>query len=253
MHIRPHWLALLLFTACDPGDDASSDAGSSSGGSTGDSGDSADVTPRFGCLVAPPFANGCPENRKLTVVEHASIHTEIPDNAYNGTQSSMLCLDLVVPNDPISFIERVEVSVGIRHTYVGDLVVRLFSPAGRVVTLVNRPGLAGYPDTGVPCCGDDSNLTETRPLVLRDSATTPAEAMGTMQPSSATICVEDEYAACVWQPAPDGAMGTALADYDGNLAAGTWKLCVGDSGISDLGRVFSAKLTIQRIRYDPNL
>lgn len=77
--------------------------------------------------------------------------------------------------------------------------------------------------------------------------------MANLPPNSGTICVEDGYTACAFRPAPDGGLGTALADYDGDLAAGAWKLCVSDAHQADVGRVFSAKLTIQRVRYDPNV
>jgi subtilisin-like proprotein convertase family protein len=53
-------------------------------------------------------------------------------------------LSLTVPFDPAgTFITDIEVRLWIQHTYQGDLVIEIISPAGTTVTLVSRPGLGG--------------------------------------------------------------------------------------------------------------
>ena len=70
----------------------------------------------------------------------------IPDNAYNGTLSSMV--SATIPVSTVGTLTNVQVhSVGISHTWVGDLTIKLQSPTGTIITMLNRPG-STVPDDG---------------------------------------------------------------------------------------------------------
>lgn len=128
----------------------------------------------------------------------------IPDGSPVGASS-----DLVIATDVI--LGSIEVDVTIDHTYVGDLRVQLRSPAGTVVTLLDRPGV---PVTAFGCSDDDLAITfsDTATQVLEDLCTgsTPWY----------------EGMALPAQP---------LSAFAGESSAGTWSLIVVDSGISDTG------------------
>jgi M6 family metalloprotease-like protein len=63
----------------------------------------------------------------------ASPNLEIPDNSSQGAGSAISIGDSGV-------VEDLEVSVDIRHTYIGDLVVELVAPSGQSAILHNRSG-----------------------------------------------------------------------------------------------------------------
>ncbi len=79
---------------------------------------------------------------------HVDLHQCAPDlairRAYNGTQASMACNTLAVANEPgfNTINGPVTISISMSHTWVGDLVIKLFPPAGGGYTLVSRPGTA---------------------------------------------------------------------------------------------------------------
>jgi subtilisin-like proprotein convertase family protein len=107
-------------------------------------------------------------------------------------------------------------TVGLDHTWVGDLLIQLVSPSGKVVTLASRPG--GPLNSG-------NNFCQT---VLDDGAATSIQAI-----------------------TPDGAPYTGsfkpaspLADLKGETANGTWTLFVGDNAAFDIGSVRAFSLTL---------
>jgi len=56
------------------------------------------------------------------------------------------------------------------------------------------------------------------------------------------VCKDD--AACDYKANPGKGPGINFADFTGLVAAGTWKLCVGDAGGGDTGVLDAATLTI---------
>jgi subtilisin-like proprotein convertase family protein/subtilisin family serine protease len=87
----------------------------------------------------------------------------IPDNKPAGITSTI--------NVPDSLrISQLSVTVNITHTYIGDLIVKLTSPTGTVVTLHNRTG------------GSTDNLRQTY---------TPANFNGQLSPGVWTLSVSD--------------------------------------------------------------
>jgi len=161
----------------------------------------------------------------------------IPDNGYDGTLGSMVCIDVTGEAGTISDLD---VQVAISHTWVGDLVIKLVSPTGDILTLLSRPGLSEPADDGTDCCGDSSNLDMGSPLTFDDDAAVSAEDMGAGLDGSGVICQDDGE--CTFAPAPDTGPGTNLAQFNGQDGAGTWQVCVGDSGGGDTGDFDSATL-----------
>jgi len=105
-------------------------------------------------------------------------------------------------------IADINVSVNIEHTYVGDLVITLKSPSGKVATLFKRRG------------ADGQNLTAT---MFDDEATT---AIGNGQaPFSG-----------VFQPE------SPLSTFDGGTSKGFWTLTVSDRAWWDNGTLNSWKM-----------
>ncbi len=80
-----------------------------------------------GSVVNPPDPQ--PSSSKYSVTANLSI----PDNKTAGIKSALTA-------DAIPGSRKVYVSVNISHTYIGDLVVKVTSPSGKVATLHSRAG-----------------------------------------------------------------------------------------------------------------
>src|SRR5438105_4516854 len=93
----------------------------------------------------------------ITPIGTASgLNLAIPDDGYNGTLGSMASSTITVPALAENIIRDVNAVVAINHTFVGDLTIKLQSPQGTIVTLLNRPGILTA-DDGVQAGGDSSN------------------------------------------------------------------------------------------------
>ena len=204
-------------------------------------------------ILDAPFKNQCPENQKLETVEVTMINGPIPDNGYNGTVNDPMkirCQDIVVPADPLDIVESVELTVGVNHTWVADLTMKLVHPDGmKILTLVSRPTYAEAADDGNGCCGKGPNLSSMFPLTFKNGAANDAELMGNTLQSTQTICKDDNVNPCEFKPNPGKGPGMNLDDFKGMPATGTWKFCVGDSNTSDVGNLSSVKLVIKRVKY----
>lgn len=129
----------------------------------------------------------------------------IPDN---GSVTS----DLVVAQNVT--LSDVNVRVQINHTYVGDLVVSLRSPAGTTVTLLNRPSSGDCSNDNMNVTFDDSSGFD---LQNHCPGTTPWYS-GVARPS---------------QP---------LSAFNGQSSAGTWRLTVSDNAGADTGTLVDWEL-----------
>jgi proprotein convertase P-domain-containing protein/subtilase family protein len=114
-------------------------------------------------------------------------------------------------------------TVGIDHTYVGDLKVTLTSPSGTIVTLMDRPG--GELNDGNNFCQtvlDDAGATSIQLI-------TPVGApyTGTFQPAN------------------------PLSAFNGEPAAGAWTLNVADMAFEDTGNVRSFSLDVSTLSCTP--
>jgi subtilisin-like proprotein convertase family protein len=109
-------------------------------------------------------------------------------------------------------------TVGLDHTWVGDVILTLKSPMGTTITLMSRPG-------GI--LNDGNNFCQT---VLDDAAVAPIQAItpagnpytGSFKPAS------------------------ALGTFNGQSPNGTWTLNASDRALFDTGsvRAFSLKFSV---------
>ncbi len=154
---------------------------------------------------------------------------EIPDDTYDGSIGSMVCVNVADPNTGQA-VSDANVTLVAQHSWVGDLVVKAVSPGGTVATLMSRPGLAELADDGSGCCGDSSNLSFNSPITFDDQGGgPPAEAMGGDLDTDQVVCQDDGQ--CSFASVPGAAVGAGLADFNGLFSSGgNWQVCVGDSG-----------------------
>lgn len=177
-----------------------------------------------------------------------SLGLPIVDNAYDGSLASMTCVSLAVGSVGADLVSTVELgSLGLVHGWVGDLVVKVVSPAGTVLTLLSRPGYNEPNDDGNGCCGDDSDLlydnaTGAGAISFSDLAATSAELLGAGLAGSGKACLDDGV--CAYLPAPGKGPGLALSDFYGENAVGTWQVCVGDAGSSFVGTYHQVTLSL---------
>ena len=160
----------------------------------------------------------------------------ITDDAYNGTQATMVCETVPAPNVPGASITDVNVSMGVAHTWVGDLVYKVFPPGGgAAVTLMSRPGLAETADDGTNCCGRSADLLSANVLTFDDQGGFPsAETVGTVNPVPAGS----------FTPNAGAAAPGMLAAFNGLPAnGGNFLVCAGDSGGGDVGQLCSVTMT----------
>ncbi|MFT6099243.1 MAG: subtilisin-like proprotein convertase family protein [Arenicella sp.] len=133
----------------------------------------------------------------------------IADGSGSATPGATASIDIVVPSSPGTTVTDLDFQVRINHTYVGDLIVTLTSPAGTTITLIDRPGV---PATTFGCSFDNLDLT------LDDAAGTSVET----QCNTSTPAINGTHQ-------PTG----SLAAFNGQLVSGTWVLSVTDNAGHD--------------------
>lgn len=177
----------------------------------------------------------------------------IPDDGYDGTLASMACVDYI--ETAAGTVEDVDVSATLEHTWVGDLTVKVVSPAGTIATVMSRPGGNEPSDDGVDgTFGDSSNLALTTAITYSSTnGIVDAELMGSTIDTNGIVCADDGE--CNFLPNPGSAAdsGDLSAIFDDENAAGTWQLCVGDSNGVDTGNLASADFTITAVGGGPAL
>jgi subtilisin-like proprotein convertase family protein len=178
--------------------------------------------------------------------------SEIPDATYNGTVGSMGAYAIDLSALPRGHVVRtMAVVLRISHTYVGDLTIKLRSPEGTLLTLMERPAGDGPnpgSDDGDEVGGDSSNLATALPLIFADAYPTSAEDAGKGIATDQAVCLDDQR--CAFHATPDRAGGPfGFADaFSGQQVSGVWTLLIGDSAGGDQGRVVSWELDIQHAR-----
>jgi subtilisin-like proprotein convertase family protein len=169
----------------------------------------------------------------------------IPDDAYNGTLESMVSDTILANVTAGRVVTHVTVEVALDHTWVGDLTIKLRSPAGTVLTLLNRPGSTADDNGPDAPSGDSSNLNQQTPISFDDRYETEAEEMGFGLGDNGVVCATN--ALCHFNPSPDTAASAAsfAAAFNGQLANGQWTLLVSDSAFDDTGSWDSWRLQIE--------
>jgi subtilisin-like proprotein convertase family protein len=143
----------------------------------------------------------------------AGVSVSLPVSGFTGTiDKAVFNIDGTACSSAIG-----STTVGLDHTFVGDLSATLTSPSGRTISLFNRPGGAG---------NSGNNFCQT---VFDDTAATSIQAItaggapytGSFKPA---------------QP---------LSAFAGDVGAGTWILHVTDNAFLDVGsvRAFSLDLS----------
>ena len=131
-------------------------------------------------------------------------------------------------------VESIHVELEIEHSWVGDLVVELESPAGTVVTLLSR---IGFMETGAYC--DDEECCGS-------SATFLSVNLGDAWPASIETASVPEG-----DFSPDaGATGNPgmLSAFSGEGACGTWMLRLHDAAVFDVGALHSWSLDFRALQ-----
>ena len=162
----------------------------------------------FGLAAMPAFAIVCSTDPNQA----------IPDGSGNATPGAPATANIVVPAGVTAPISDLNFQLQINHTYVGDLIVTLTSPAGTVVTLVDRPG-SPAPLGIFGCSSNNINTTlddEAATLVEDQCDASPLAIGGTHQPTG------------------------LLSAFDGESLAGTWVVSVTDNAGADTGTLISA-------------
>ncbi|HEY0133443.1 MAG TPA: hypothetical protein VGB85_05165, partial [Nannocystis sp.] len=178
-------------------------------------------------IVAEP--NTCPGNSKTELIEAVDLNLAIDnmamngawDDKYNGMLDSMLCVDIAVADDGLNFVNDVRLKVGMDHSYVGDVTIKVVSPDAKVLTALGRPSNEPpLADNGVPCCGYPANLSAMFPFTLTDAATITGKDMGKGLTDLKVICKDEnpKIDPCQFKPYKGGGPGTAFSDFKGKSA-----------------------------------
>ncbi|MBX7245697.1 MAG: S8 family serine peptidase [Candidatus Sumerlaeaceae bacterium] len=109
-------------------------------------------------------------------------------------------------------------NAGISHTYVGDLIVKLTSPKGTVVTIMNRPGTGSFGSSGNNFC--QTVLDDTGANSIQSIVSGGAPYTGTFAPAN------------------------PLSAFIGENPNGIWTLNISDNFSSDIGVVRAYSLLI---------
>lgn len=186
------------------------------------------------CDLIPPQVVTIGPNLGFTITD--------PNKGYNGDLSTMQCAVVSFADQGFHDIKLVELTVGIDHVWVGDLVLKLVSPMGTVSTMFSRPGLDDVADAYDEDNGDSSHISAGYPITFRDGAADDAETMGDTVNGTKTVCKDDSR--CVYHPSPDKGPGNGFADFLGESPVGDWRVCLADGDDNDEGHLQIATLTV---------
>ena len=215
--------------ACDDGNDVDTD------GCTG-----CVVDPGYSCAGEP---STCAPIPPVIVSLGPGLNISIPDDArYDGSIASMTCVTLAVPAAGDAAVRAVELEMGITHSWVGDLVIKVVSPLGTITTVMSRPGVVDEGDTAFETNGKDANLAAAHPIRFADGEPDPAEDMGSGLGGGDVVCQDDMR--CDYGPVADSGPGNGFAEFEGEPPAGDWRVCVADGDNNDPGSIDSVKLSV---------
>gem|GEM_PF-6159878 len=162
----------------------------------------------------------------------------IPDNVYRGDAFAAGQAVCKTFSTGAGTINNLRLNLGITHTWVGDLVIKVRNPAGtKTATLVSRPGGLETDDTGLlGSAGDSSNLLNSSVLGFADGLTPSAETIGAAPLGSGDVVCRDLGSACSYGTDPGATVpALGLATFNGDPAGAGWTICVGDRAPLDLG------------------
>lgn len=140
----------------------------------------------------------------------------IPDGPFGGGPGSAAIGTLFVPDHGV--ITDVDVDMVIRHTFQGDLVVRVMAPDGTMITLIDRPG---SPPDAFGFSADNFGVLGNE-FVSDDEASRPYDAPFIASPGIDNVGGH-------WQPY------RPLSTFDGIDKFGEWKIIVTDNAFGQIG------------------
>jgi hypothetical protein len=204
------------------------------------------------CAIEPGYTcDGQPSQCKpiepIVVSVGPTIHRPFPADTYDGSPTSMTCVNLPVSASPDAKVRAVRIELGLQSNWVGDLVIKLVHPLPQYVTLLSRPGMGEAFDDGT---GDDSgsaDLSPTFPIRFYDGAAHDAEDMAEGLSQWDTVCEDtptNGEKQCDFRPNAGKAPGGQLDDFNGLSAAGDWRICVADSAGTKGGHIESVRLSV---------
>jgi subtilisin-like proprotein convertase family protein len=159
------------------------------------------------------------------------------DGGYDGTLESMQCFTVRAFDDRT--VPGLTLELGLVHERIGDLVVKLVTPAGDVVAMMSRPGLDEAVDDGSECCGAEGTITRTSTIRLDQTSSTSIEEASALAGES--VCVD--ASTCSYRADGGAAEGTVLfGDLTSVAIAGNWTVCIGDAGEGSTGSVYRTRL-----------
>jgi len=195
--------------------------------------------------------NECPGNNETMTVGANGLNLAIPDDAYNGTKGSMTCTSLEVADNGINFVDDVELKIGIDHPWLGDLVIKLYSPDGTAITVLSRSGYIEAADDGGGISVEGSDLESGAPITFAMDGPYSAETLGDGNNlNNAGVACKDD-GRCEYEPNSGKAVPGTLSDLAGESALGFWDVCVGDAGSADKGSLVNVTLKIRKVKLVP--
>ena len=140
--------------------------------------------------------------------QSSNVGVAIPDGNPTGITASMNVTENVSISD-------LNINLNITHSWVGDVIVSIKSPAGTIATIFDRPGV---PSSTYGCSGNNI--------------------LATMDDEAATA-VENQCAGS--EPTINGSFipNNPLSIFDGENTAGIWELKVSDAVGGDTGSLIS--------------
>jgi subtilisin-like proprotein convertase family protein len=178
----------------------------------------------------------------------ASPNAAVPDNAYTGGLGGMLSSTVNVSGVTGTSVVNIEVDLSMTHTWIGDLIIKLESPDGDILTLVSRPGAAETTDDGIGGTAGSSANLDGAVLTFSDLSVNDAEAMSAgLTLSSEFVCTTNSL--CDFYPNPGASAyptQTFASLFGGNMN-GDWTLYIGDHASADVGTLLSWSIRISTV------
>lgn len=150
----------------------------------------------------------------------SSGNTAIPDGSGSATPGTPATTSITFGSEWTNNITDLTFDLRINHTWVGDLIVTLQSPAGTVVTIMDRPGV---PASTFGCGRNniDATFDDASGTAVETQCSNPNPAIqGTLNPQG------------------------SLSDFDGETPEGTWTVSVTDNAGFDTGTIIGGSTCI---------
>jgi cysteine-rich repeat protein len=185
------------------------------------------------------------------IVVKVNPKNELLDDDYDGTLDSMFCVDIDVTTS-FTMVGKVWIEVKLKSSNIGDVVIKLQSPASTILTLLSRPGHLEPADTADMVQGAVCNFEPSGVITFDDDALYLAEDMGEDMGNpigdGKSVC-KDNPQICEYKPSPGAGPGMTLADFKGEDPNGEWKLCTADANLGNINNAEFHETTLSIIAW----